>query len=144
IPGDVPNVVVARAGERGPSSGSRTFDERLMVRLPGVYRMLAALVWGLLSPRWRLRRALLCRQQVSAYAAASRRDWELMLVRYARDVGVEFDPDLEPLGLSGIHRGHDGLMRMIETFQEAWDQPEFRPAMVLDMGDHGVGLLGHI
>jgi ketosteroid isomerase-like protein len=66
-----------------------------------------------------------------------------MLVRYARNVGVEFDPDLEPLGLSGTHRGHDGLLRMIETFQEAWDRPEFRPEMMIDMGDRGVAL-GHI
>jgi ketosteroid isomerase-like protein len=114
-----------------------------MVRFPGVYRALAALVLRRLRPRSRLRRALARRTQISAYAAASRRDFELMLVRYARDVEVEFDPDLEPLGISGTFRGHDGVLKMIEAFGEAWEQWEIFPTMGVDMGnDRGLGL-GH-
>jgi ketosteroid isomerase-like protein len=114
-----------------------------MVRFPGGYRLLAALVWRLLSPRSRLRRALVRRELISAYAAASRRDFELMLVRYARDVEFEYDPDFEPLGLGGTFRGHDGFLEFIRTWGEAWEQWELLPAMVLDMGDRGLAL-GHV
>lgn len=133
-------VIVTTVEQSGPSRRSRNLEERLMVRFSGAYQALAALVRRLLSPRSRLRRAFLRRQQVSAYAAASRRDFELMLVRYAGDVEIEFEPDLEPLGLSGTHRGHDGFVRMMETFNQAWDWPEVVPAMMLDMGDRVLGL----
>lgn len=63
-----------------------------MVRFPGAWRTLSALGQRVLSPHSRLRRALLRRNVVSGWAAASRRDFELMLVRYAPDVEVEFDP----------------------------------------------------
>jgi hypothetical protein len=57
-------------------------------------------------------------------------------------VEVEFDPDLEPLGISGTFRGHDGLLKLIETFSEAWEQREVLPGTVVDMGDNrGVGLV---
>jgi ketosteroid isomerase-like protein len=76
----------------------------------------------------------------SVYAAVNRRDFELLLVRYARDVQVRFDPDLEALGLGGTFRGHDGLLKIIETFGEAWERWELLPAVVLDMGNRLVGL----
>jgi SnoaL-like protein len=113
-----------------------------MVRFPRLYQLLAALAQRLLSPRSRLRRVLVRRMLISAYAAASRRDYDLMLVRYARDAEIDFEPDLEPLGLSGTHRGHDGILAMIAGFEQAWDDPELVPAMVVDMGDRAVGL-GH-
>ena len=106
-----------------------------MVRFPGVYRALAALGQRLLSPRSRLRRAYLRRTALSAYDAATRRDDELVLVRYAPDFEVEFDPDFEPLGLGGTFRGHDGFVRMIDMFTEPWSKSEFEPVAVIDMGD---------
>jgi hypothetical protein len=36
--------------------------------------------------------------------AASRRDFELMQFRYAPDVEIEHDPDLEALGVGGTFR----------------------------------------
>lgn len=111
-----------------------------MVRFPSLYRRLAPLVLRRLSPRSRLRRALVRRQLVSTCAAANRRDFELVLVRYARDVQVRFDPDLEALGLGGTFRGHDGLLKIIETFGEAWERWELLPAVVIDMGERFVGL----
>jgi hypothetical protein len=111
-----------------------------MVRFPGAWRAVAAVGHRMLRPRSRLRRAFMRRQMISAYAAASRRDFELMLVRYARDAEVEFDPDLEPLGLSGTFRGHEGMLKMIETFGAAWERWEIWPELVLDMGDRFLGL----
>lgn len=141
-PQHVPRIVVTPVQISGPSRRRRTLDERLMVRFPGGYRALAALGLRLLRPRSRLRRALLRRQFVSAYAAASRRDFELMFVRYADDIDVEFDPELERLGITGPFGGHDGFFRLIETFGEAWERWELRPDVVLDLGDRLVGL-GH-
>lgn len=114
-----------------------------MVRFPGTWRALAALTWRLLSPRSRLRRALLRRALISAYAAASRRDFELMLVRYAPDVGVEYDVEFEALGLGGTFRGHDGFLNFIETWGEAWEEWEVVPVMVLDVDDRFL-VLGHV
>jgi ketosteroid isomerase-like protein len=136
----MPNVVVTRLRYNGPPRRSRNLEERLMVRFPRVWRAVAALGLRLLSPQSRLRRGVVRRHVISAYAAANRRDFDLLLVRYARDVQVRFDPDLEALGLGGTFRGHDGLLEIIETFGEAWERWELMPAMVLDMGDRFVGL----
>lgn len=112
-----------------------------MVRFPGGYRVLAALGWRLSTPRWRLRRALLCRHVASGLDAASRRDYELMLVRYAPDVEFAFDPEFEALGLGGTFHGRDGMLELIHAFDEAWERLEFRPGLILDFGDRLI-LLG--
>ena len=107
-----------------------------MVRFPGAWRALAVLGQRLLTPRSRLRRALLRRNTISGWDAASRRDFELMLVRYAPDVEVEFDPEFEPLGMGGTYRGHDGLLKMTQAFGgDAWEGWELRPETALDLGD---------
>jgi ketosteroid isomerase-like protein len=129
------DVVITRVEDSGSRRRSRNLEERLMVRFPGAYRALAALAMRL-SPRSRLRRALLCRAIVSGWDAGSRRDFELMLVRYARDVEVEFDPEFEALGMGGTFRGHDGFLKMIQAFGgDAWEGWELLPATVLDLGD---------
>jgi ketosteroid isomerase-like protein len=140
LSGGMPSVVATPIQYSGPPRRSRNFEERLIVRFPSLYRRLTALVLRLLNPRSRLRRALVRRQVVSVYGAVNRRDFELLLVRYAHDVQVRFDPDLEALGLGGTFRGHDGLLKLIETFGEAWERWELLPAVVLDMGNRFVGL----
>jgi hypothetical protein len=87
-----------------------------------------------------MRRVLLRRAVVSGWDAISRRDFELMLVRYAPDVELETEPAFEALGLGGTFRGHDGLLRVIQAFWEAWERWEFRPAIVLDLGDRVLAL----
>lgn len=110
-----------------------------MVRFPSAYRAWAPL--GLsLSPRSRLRRALLRRAIVSGWDAATRGDYELMLVRYASDVEVDFDSEFEPLGLGGTFRGHDGVVKVIGAFEEAWEGRQSIPALALDLGDRFVVL----
>jgi ketosteroid isomerase-like protein len=70
-----------------------------------------------------------------------RRDYELMVVRFAPDIEVEFAPEFEALGLGGTFRGHDGMLKLIETFGEAWERWNLLPEIVLDLGDR-VLLLG--
>ena len=105
-----------------------------MVRLPTASRALFALSMRL-SSRSRLRRAALRRALVSGWDAATRGDYELMLVRYGPDVAVEFPPDFESLGMGGTFRGHDGLLAMTRTFDEAWEGRALFPEFVIDLGD---------
>jgi ketosteroid isomerase-like protein len=135
------DVVVTRVNHSGPPRRSRNLEERLMVRFPGAWRALTALGQRTFSLRSRLRRALLRRNVVSGWDAASRRDFELMLVRYAPDVELEFDPEFEPLGMGGTFRGQEGLLKMYQAFAgDAWERWDVTPAMVLDLGDRVVVL----
>jgi hypothetical protein len=136
----MPSVVATPIEYSGPPRVSRNFQERLTLRAPFLYRGVAMLVMRLLNPRSRLRRTLLRRQVASVYAAVNRRDFELLLVRYAPGVQIRFDPDLAPLGMGGTFRGHDGVLKIIETFGEAWERWVLLPAVVLDLGDRFVGL----
>jgi hypothetical protein len=72
--------VATRVEFSGSPRVSRNVAERLMVRFPGLYRRLSALIQGRLRPRSRLRRTLLRREVVSGWSAVNRRDLELMLV----------------------------------------------------------------
>jgi hypothetical protein len=76
------DVVATPLQYSGPRS-SRNLEERIIVRFPRTWRALSALVQRRLSPRSRVRRALLRRNVVSGWNASSRRDYELLLVRYA-------------------------------------------------------------
>ena len=106
-----------------------------MVRFPALYRRLAALAFRLLSPRSRLRRAFLCRLNISGWAAFSRRDFKLMVIYYASDVEFEFPPDQQTLGLSGTFRGHEAMAEALGELREGWDFLEIEPACILDLGE---------
>jgi hypothetical protein len=82
---------------------------------------------------------MLCRAVVSGWDAAARKDFELVLTRYAPDVAVEFDPEFVALGL-GAFRGHDGWLKMQQAFSEAFERRERVPEFVLDLGDRGLWL----
>jgi ketosteroid isomerase-like protein len=133
-------VVVTRVEASGPPRQTRNLEERVMVRFPGAHRALAALGQRLLSPRSRMRRAWLRRAVVSGWAAYSRADLELMLVRYAPDAELEFDPGQQTLGLSGTFRGHREITAAIGRLDEVWDERELEPYYVLDLGDRVVAL----
>ena len=111
-----------------------------MVRFPSGYRRLVRL-FARLSPRSRLRRELLSRAMVSGWDAAARKDFELVLVRYAPDVEIEFDPEFEALGMGGTFQGHDGMRKMLQELDEAWKRRDRLPEFALDLGDR-VLLLG--
>jgi ketosteroid isomerase-like protein len=133
------NLVVTPVEYSGPPRRSRTFEERLMVRFPPLYRRFAALVLGL-SPRSRLRRVVLRRAAVSGWAALGRRDFKLMLVRYSPEVEFEFNPGMQTLGLSGTFRGHAGRVDALDKLAETWGSLETEPAYVLDLGDRVLAL----
>src|ERR671937_177157 len=99
------DVVVTRVPYKGPRH-SRNLQERVMVRFPFLYRRLAALVFGQLGPRSRLRRLLLRRALLSGWASFDRRDFELNLIFFAPDAAFEFAPEWEMLGEGDPFRGY--------------------------------------
>ena len=136
------NVVATQAEFSGPTRVTRNLEERLIVRFPGLFRRLSALIYRRLSRDSRLRRALLRRQVVSGWAAVNRRDFELMLVRYAADVTYEFHTGVEELGISGTIRGHREMRDTFGAMREGltW---KVTPALMLDLGA-SLLVLGHI
>jgi hypothetical protein len=58
-----------------------------------------------------------------------------MLVRYAPDVEAETAPDFEALDLGGTFRGHEGMLKMMQAFGDAFERWELEPATMLDLGD---------
>jgi hypothetical protein len=111
-----------------------------MVRFPTLYRRVAAWALRRLRPRSRVRRAMLCRAVISGWDAAARKDFELVLVRYAPDVELKFDPEFEAILGGGTFRGHDGFLKMQQAFNEAWERRTRVPEFVLDLGDRGLWL----
>jgi ketosteroid isomerase-like protein len=131
------DVVVTPVQSSGPPRRSRSFEERLMVRFPSVYRRPAALAWRFLPPHSRLRRAFLRRAVRSGWAAASRRDFESVLVRYAHDAAVEFDPGFQTLGVGETVRAHPAAVEAWRTLAEAWGW-ELEPRCIVDLGDRAL------
>ena len=64
-----------------------------------------------------------------------------MLVRFAPDVEVEFQPGLQTLDLGGTYHGHAGLVEGLSKLFEVLDASEAEPAYVLDLGDRFLNLV---
>jgi ketosteroid isomerase-like protein len=132
--------VVTRVVFGGPVPKRRTLTDRLTVRFPRTARTSFALAVRLLSPRSRVRRDGVRRVLRSGWAAAPRKDWELMFVRYSREVVWEIPEEFETLGFAESYRGHAGLVEGLEQFSEAFESWEIRPARALDFGDRVLAL----
>jgi ketosteroid isomerase-like protein len=132
--------VVTRVEFDGPVPTERTFADRLTVRFPRTARFVLALGIRLSSPRSGVRRDGLRRVLRSGWAAAPRKDWELMHARYAPDVVWEIPEEFQTLGFAPSYRGHDGMVEGLEQFAEAFESWEIRPTRALDMGDRVLAL----
>jgi hypothetical protein len=112
----------------------RTLDQRLILRFPAFYRLLSGVLMRL-PPRSRLRRSMLARAVGLAYAAANRRDFDLVLVGW--DPGSEYHPsgDLLPPDLEAVFYGHDGYRQLWRYWLDAFDDIRWDPEEILDFGD---------
>jgi hypothetical protein len=104
-----------------------------MARLPSVYQVSAALIIRL-GPYARARRRFLRHAVLSGWEALSRRDFELMLVRYAPDVVFEAHAGFQALGISGYARGRGEMVHVLEEILDVWDQFALAPAAIVDLG----------
>jgi hypothetical protein len=119
---------------RERASQHRTLDERLFVRFPAIYRLLADALMRL-PPRSRLRRLMLARLVGRAYAAANRQDFELVLT--GLDPEFEYRPraGLIAPDQDAVFYGHDGYRRLWRTWLDAFEDLRYEPEEVLDLGD---------
>ncbi|PWU25398.1 MAG: hypothetical protein C5B48_01515 [Candidatus Rokuibacteriota bacterium] len=125
----VRSVVRGRAGRR------RTLDERLLLRVPSLFRLLTRASLRL-PPGSRLRRTLLARRMGQAYAAANRGDFEVVLA--GMDLGTyEYRPsrDLLPPDLEDVFHGKEGYLRLWRYWTDAFRDIRWDPEEVLDLGD---------
>jgi ketosteroid isomerase-like protein len=132
--------VVTRVVFDGPVPRRRALADRLTVRFPRTARMFLAFGMRLFGPRSSVRRGGLRRVLRSGWAAAPRKDWELMFARYSPAVVWEIPEEFETLGFAESYRGHEGLVRGLEQFSEAFESWEIRPARALDFGDRVLAL----
>ncbi len=125
-------IVLPPIDER--ASQRRALDERLFVRLPALYAVLAALFLRL-PRRSRLRRWLLARRMARAYAAANRRDFELILTGLDPETEYRPGPDLIAPDQAVVFRGHAGYLEMWRNWLDAFEDLRFDPEEVVDFGD---------
>ena len=108
-------------------------DDRLAVRFPVAYLLVAESLLQL-APRSRLRRLLLARRIQQAYAAANRRDFDLVLAGW--DPGSEYRPseDLTPPDVEPVFHGHDGMRQLWRYWLDAFQDIRWDPKEILDFG----------
>jgi hypothetical protein len=106
-----------------------------MVRFPSAYRASSALIRGFVRPEAWVRRRFLRHAVISGWAAAQRRDFELMLLRYAPDVVYEADAGLQALGVPGSARGRGEMASVLAEILDVWDRFELAPAVLVDLAD---------
>jgi SnoaL-like domain len=125
-------IAVPPLGER--ATQRRTLDQRLSVRFPALYRLVADSFMRL-PPRSRLRRLMLARSVGLVYAAANRRDFDLVLVGWDRESEYHPSGELLPPDLDTVFYGHDGYRRLWRYWLDAFDDIRWDPEEILDFGD---------
>jgi ketosteroid isomerase-like protein len=116
------------------ASRRRTLDEHLRVRFPAIFRLLADALMRL-PLRSRLRRLMLARAVGRAYAAANRRDFDVVLAGW--DPRSEYRPsgELMPPDLEAVFYRHDGYLRLWRYWLDAFEDIRWDPEEILDFGD---------
>jgi hypothetical protein len=116
------------------ASQQRTVDERLRVLFPGPFRASGNVLFRL-PPRSRLRQSILGRAFTRAYAAANRRDFELILTGNDPE-RYEYHPsiDLLPPDMDTIYYGHEGYRHFWRRWLDAFEDIRWEPEEIVDFG----------
>jgi ketosteroid isomerase-like protein len=117
------------------ASRRRAFDERIRVRFPAPFRWIGAILLRL-PTRSRIRRSLVARLMARAYAAANRRDFELVLT-FNDPALYEYRPSVEllPPDMETVYHGHEGYRQFWRLWLEAFEDIRWEPEEILDFGD---------
>jgi hypothetical protein len=108
-------------------------DERIVVRFPALARLYAAW-WARLPQHSRLFRVLLLRRFRQAYAAANRRDFDLLLT--GLDPGIEYHSgEAWQIDFDPVYHGHDGYLQVWRGLLESFEDLRLDPEELLDFGD---------
>ena len=131
----VRGVRIALGTLPGAASQRRTLDERLRVRFPAFFRACSNAILRL-PPRSRLRQAVLARAIIRAYAAANRRDFELIFI--GNDPrAYEYRPstDLLPPDFDTVYHGHQGYLDFWQRWLDAFPDIRWDPEEIIDLGE---------
>jgi ketosteroid isomerase-like protein len=79
---------------------------------------------------------------LSGWEALARRDFEVMLVRYAPDVVYEADARFQSLGIPASARGRGEMAHVLEEIIDVWDRLVLAPTAIVDLGGESVIGLG--
>jgi ketosteroid isomerase-like protein len=131
VPRGVRSAVLALTDR---SRRGRTLDQRVYVRFPALYRVLARGIMRL-SPQSRIRRLMVARSMALAYAAFNRRDFAVVLVGH--DPEIEYRPsrDLTPPDFDAVFHGREGFLRLWRYWLDAFDDIRWEPEELLDLGE---------
>jgi ketosteroid isomerase-like protein len=112
----------------------RSPEQRLSIRFPSLYRLISR-SFSRFPPRSRLRRSALARNMALVYAAANRRDFDVVLL--GLDPEFEYRPsaDLRPLDLEPVFHGHDGYLKLWRYWLDAFEDIHWDPEEILDFGE---------
>ena len=134
--GEIDSTVRTNLRFRPRRLKTRTLDERIAVRFPGLLTLAASWVTRL-PPSAPVRRYLFARRTMQGYQAVNRGDLDVLLAVYHDDAVICFDASsgFVPPDLAGEHRGHEGFRRLWEAWRSAWRELELRPEEVVDLGD---------
>jgi SnoaL-like domain len=132
MPDEIPSIPLPQLDEA--ARRRRRLDQRLFVRLPALYRMFADAV-SRLSPRSRLRRQILARNVALAYAAANRRDFDIVLIGIDKEIEYRPSPELTPPDMEPVFHGHDGYLRLWRHWLDVFEDIHWDAEEMLDFGD---------
>jgi ketosteroid isomerase-like protein len=101
------------------------------------------LLWRL-SPRSRLRQAVLRRLVQVGLEALNRGDFEAAFARYDPKIELVSDSRLMGLGFDGVYRGHAERVRFQQRWVAEWGDFRFAPHELIDFGDGRLFVHGRI
>ena len=129
-------IPVPRLSDR--AARQRSPEQRLNLRFPELSRRQIA-AFGRLPPGFPGRRRTLGRAVALVYAAANRRDFEVVLLGLD-PVDYEYRPapGLTPPDLDPVFRGHDGYLRLWRYWLEAFEDIQWEPGEIIDFGERFV------
>ena len=93
-------------------------------------RLLARLPLGSRARRW-----CILRLSVIGWDATARSRFDLVLPICDSACEWRWDPNFLALGFDALYRGHEGVRRSIESWNQNWTEVSFTPREVLDAGD---------
>jgi hypothetical protein len=79
---------------------------------------------------------------ISGWDAVSRRDFELMLLRYAPDVVYEADAGFQALGIPASAQGRGEMSQVLREIMDVFDRFTLAPVAIVDLGGESIISLG--
>jgi ketosteroid isomerase-like protein len=127
------DVQVVRTPMTTTAHGRRRLEERLALRFPRLFDLIARAIWRL--PPSRLRRALVRRVVRTSWEAFNRGDLEVAFLAYHPDCQSTFAPEMTTLGLEPGTHGLDERIRFQRRVIDEWDEFRFEPSELIEFGD---------